>query len=179
MDLTQFKLPQEWVQMFRAILLIYLFWLLLMAPQRPVITNDLFTKVVFVVALVFSAQSDVLSGLLLLMIYFLSTPAILPLNKPIEGFEDLELDDDLGLGDDLGATEENLGADEDLGENDLGENDLNENNLGEGNLSEDDLDEEDLDMRDDDEEPFEDYKSQEPIPVGYNYEDDIGSVWKD
>ena len=182
LDLRQFKLPQEWVQMFRGILLVYLFWLLLMAPQRPIVQDDVVTRILFLVGLVFLAQSDILSGLLLLMIYFLSSKAILPLGST-EGFEN----------DDENNENENNENENNENENDKNENDENEDDENEDDENndynsreardDDEEDEEDEDEEDDDlnegfENPTNILGQPLAVPVGYNFEDEVGSVWR-
>jgi hypothetical protein len=80
------KLPNEWIQLFRIILSIYLAWLILLSPKKPLISDDLQSRIVFSILLFLFVQTDFLSALLLIMIYFFSFQAILPIN--LEGYED-------------------------------------------------------------------------------------------
>ena len=40
----EFKLPSEWIQMFRTLLSIYLVWLILFIPRKPLFTDNIFNK---------------------------------------------------------------------------------------------------------------------------------------
>jgi hypothetical protein len=82
----EFKLPREWIQLFRIILSIYLAWMILLTPRKPVFNDNILTRFVFGVLLFLLVQSDILSGLLLIMIYFFSFQSVLPIVW--EGFED-------------------------------------------------------------------------------------------
>lgn len=86
MDLT---LPTEWIQLFRIVLSIYLAWLILLTPRKPIFNNDLKTRFVFVILLILLVQTDFISGLLLLIIYFLSFQSVLPIN--FEGYNDMDI----------------------------------------------------------------------------------------
>uniref|UniRef100_A0A6C0E8H9 Uncharacterized protein n=1 Tax=viral metagenome TaxID=1070528 RepID=A0A6C0E8H9_9ZZZZ len=120
-----------------------------MAPKKPILNdNHIFTKLIFIITLFFMAQSDVLSGLLLLMIYFLSSKAILPIQ---EGFFDTEIDSQK---DSQKEPQKDLEKDFEKEEDDIDEDTSSEMDLGE---------EEDT------------KKDSIQIPIGYNYEDDIGS----
>jgi hypothetical protein len=81
----ELKLPTEWIQLFRIILSIYLLWMILLTPRKPVFRDNILTRIVFAILLFLLVQSDVLSGLLLIMIYFFSFQSILPIVW--EGFE--------------------------------------------------------------------------------------------
>jgi hypothetical protein len=82
MDLT---LPTEWIQLFRIVLSIYLVWLILLTPRKPIFNNDLKTRFLFIILLILLVQTDFISGLLLLIIYFLSFQSVLPIN--FEGYD--------------------------------------------------------------------------------------------
>jgi hypothetical protein len=81
----ELKLPREWIQLFRIILSIYLIWMILLTPRKPIFNDNILTRFVFVVLLFLLVQSDILSGLLLIMIYFFSFQSVLPIVW--EGFE--------------------------------------------------------------------------------------------
>ena len=82
MDLT---LPTEWIQLFRIVLSIYLVWLILLTPRKPIFNNDLKTRFLFIILLILFVQTDFISGLLLLIIYFLSFQSVLPIS--FEGYD--------------------------------------------------------------------------------------------
>lgn len=86
MELT---LPTEWIQLFRIVLSIYLAWLILLTPRKPIFNNDIKTRIVFVILLILLVQTDFISGLLLLIIYFLSFQSVLPIN--FEGYDDIDI----------------------------------------------------------------------------------------
>jgi hypothetical protein len=90
--LIDLKLPKEWIQLFRIILSIYLIWLILLTPKKPIFTNNLSSRIVFVILLFLFIQTDFLSGLLLIMIYFFSFQSVLPIVW--EGFENLDDDEE-------------------------------------------------------------------------------------
>jgi hypothetical protein len=90
--LIDLKLPKEWIQLFRIILSIYLIWLILLTPKKPIFTNNLASRTVFVILLFLFIQTDFLSGLLLIMIYFFSFQSVLPIVW--EGFENVEDEED-------------------------------------------------------------------------------------
>ena len=81
----ELKLPREWIQLFRIILSIYLAWMILLTPRKPVFNDNILTRLVFGILLFFLVQSDIVSGLLLIMIYFFSFQSVLPIVW--EGFE--------------------------------------------------------------------------------------------
>ncbi len=86
-----FKLPSEWVQLFRVVLSIYIAWLILLVPRKPLLNDNIKTRIVFVILLVLLAQTDFISALLLIIIYFFSFQSVLHLEKPInERFESSE-----------------------------------------------------------------------------------------
>jgi len=95
----EFKLPSEWIQMFRTLLSIYLVWLILFIPRKPLFTDNIFNKTLFVCLLFVLTQSDIISAILLIIIYFLSFQPILPiimnsedfLNRPIPDMMDENL----------------------------------------------------------------------------------------
>ena len=78
-SLNKIQLPNEWVQMFRILLSIYLVWIVLLAVKKPVFNDNLTTRIIFIILLVLLSQSDIISGILLLLIYFFSFQAILPM----------------------------------------------------------------------------------------------------
>ncbi len=84
-----FTLPADWIQLFRIVLSIYLAWLILLTPIKPVFNNDFKTRIVFVILLILLVQTDFISGLLLLIIYFLSFQSVLPIK--FEGYEDIDI----------------------------------------------------------------------------------------
>jgi hypothetical protein len=90
--LIDLKLPKEWIQLFRIILSIYLIWLILLTPKKPIFTNNLSSRTVFVILLFLFIQTDFLSGLLLIMIYFFSFQSVLPIVW--EGFENADDDEE-------------------------------------------------------------------------------------
>jgi len=90
--LKDLQLPIEWIQLFRIILSIYLFWLILLTPRKPLFNDTLSSRILFGVLLFLFAQTDFLSGLLLIMIYFFSFQSVLPIVW--EGFEE-ESDSDI------------------------------------------------------------------------------------
>jgi hypothetical protein len=75
------KLPTEWVQMFRILLSIYLAWLILLSPRKPIFNDNLLIRCVFVLLIILFGQSDIISALLLLLIYFFSFQVILPMEN--------------------------------------------------------------------------------------------------
>jgi hypothetical protein len=81
------KLPNEWIQLFRIILSIYLAWLILLTPKKPVLNDDIKSRIVFAILLFLFVQTDFLSALLLVMIYFFSFQAVLPIN--LENYENV------------------------------------------------------------------------------------------
>ena len=92
------KLPIEWIQMFRTLLSIYLSWLILLSPRKPLLKDNVINKLLFVGILFVFAQSDMVSCILLMMIYFLSFQPILPMmneyffeNRPIADIIDENL----------------------------------------------------------------------------------------
>jgi hypothetical protein len=84
-----FTLPTEWIQLFRIVLSIYLAWLILLTPRKPIFNNDFKTRIVFVILLLLLVQTDFISGLLLLIIYFLSFQSVLPIN--FEGYDNIDI----------------------------------------------------------------------------------------
>ncbi len=92
-SLKKVKLPSEWKQMFRILLSIYIAWLVLFSPKKPIIKESFGIRLLFIILLFLFMQTDFLSAILLLMIYFLSFQSVLPINdeytKTIgkEGFE--------------------------------------------------------------------------------------------
>ncbi len=80
------KLPSEWIQMFRILLSIYLLWLILFAPRKPLFKDNMYNKTLFVILLWLLIQTDIISSMLLLLIYFLSFQAILPISSDTEDF---------------------------------------------------------------------------------------------
>jgi hypothetical protein len=84
-----FTLPADWIQLFRIVLSIYLAWLILLTPRKPIFNNDIKTRIVFVILLILLVQTDFISGLLLLIIYFLSFQSVLPIN--FEGYDDIDI----------------------------------------------------------------------------------------
>ena len=80
----EFKLPTEWIQMFRTLLSIYLTWLILFTPRKPLFTDNIFNKILFVGLLIVLTQSDIISAMLLIMIYFLSFQPILPMDSDFD-----------------------------------------------------------------------------------------------
>jgi hypothetical protein len=82
-----YKLPTEWVQMFRIMLSIYLLWVILLSPNKYKYANDTIYLRIMLITLVFLfGYSDITSGLLLLLIYFFSFQPILPIEN--ENFKD-------------------------------------------------------------------------------------------
>ena len=85
--------------MFRTLLSIYLAWLILFTPRKPLFTDNIFNKILFVGLLFVLTQSDIISAILLIIIYFLSFQPILPmvidsedfLNRPIPDMMDENL----------------------------------------------------------------------------------------
>ena len=84
--LNKIQLPTEWIQMFRILLSIYLVWIVLLAVKKPLFNDNLITRMVFIILLVLLSQSDIISGILLLLIYFFSFQAILPMINVNENF---------------------------------------------------------------------------------------------
>jgi hypothetical protein len=87
MELT---LPTEWIQLFRIVLSLYLVWLILLTPRKPIFNNDLKTRFLFIILLILLVQTDFISGLLLLIIYFLSFQSVLPIH--FEGYDNTDID---------------------------------------------------------------------------------------
>lgn len=84
--LNKIQLPNEWIKMFRILLSIYLVWIVLLAVKKPLFNDNLITRMVFIILLVLLSQSDIISGILLLLIYFFSFQAILPMINVNESF---------------------------------------------------------------------------------------------
>lgn len=78
-SLNKLKLPNEWVQMFRILLSIYLLWIILLATRKQLFNDNFITRMVFIILLVLLSQTDIICGLLLLLIYFFSFQPILPM----------------------------------------------------------------------------------------------------
>ena len=93
-SLKKVKLPSEWKQMFRILLSIYIAWLVLFSPKKPIVKESLGVRTLFIILLFLFIQTDFLSAILLLMIYFLSFQSVLPINDEYtktmsnEGFVD-------------------------------------------------------------------------------------------
>jgi hypothetical protein len=81
-----FKLPKEWVSMFRLLLSIYLVWLVIFTPRKPNLNEKPLAKYVFTILLFLMIHTDLVSSILLIMIYFLSFQPILPITS-IETFK--------------------------------------------------------------------------------------------
>ena len=77
--LNKLQLPSEWVQMFRILLSIYLLWIILLSNRKQLFNDNLITRIVFIILLVLLSQTDIICGVLLLLIYFLSFQPILPM----------------------------------------------------------------------------------------------------
>ena len=88
------KLPTEWVQMFRILLSIYLAWLILLSPRKPIFNDNLLIRCVFVLLIILFGQSDIISSLLLLLIYFFSFQVILPMEN-FKSNDELEMNNSL------------------------------------------------------------------------------------
>jgi hypothetical protein len=92
-SLKKSKLPTEWKQMFRILLSIYIAWLVLFSPKKPIIKESFGIRLLFIILLFLFIQTDFVSAILLLMIYFLSFQSVLPINDEYtkiiqkEGFE--------------------------------------------------------------------------------------------
>jgi hypothetical protein len=86
-SLKKVKLPSEWKQMFRILLSIYIAWLVLFSPKKPIVKESFGVRLVFIILLFLFLQTDFLSAILLLMIYFLSFQSVLPISN--ESFEDV------------------------------------------------------------------------------------------
>ena len=87
-----FKLPYEWIQLFRIILSIYIAWMILLVPRKPLLKDNLKTRVIFVLLLLLLAKSDFISALLLIIIYFFSFQSVLHMENQMntntkEGYE--------------------------------------------------------------------------------------------
>jgi hypothetical protein len=78
-SLNKLKLPNEWIQMFRILLSIYLLWIILLATRKQLFNDNFITRMVFIILLVLLSQTDIICGLLLLLIYFFSFQPILPM----------------------------------------------------------------------------------------------------
>ena len=78
-SLNKLKLPNEWVQMFRILLSIYLLWIILLATRKQLFNDNFITRMVFIILLLLLSQTDIICGLLLLLIYFFSFQPILPM----------------------------------------------------------------------------------------------------
>ena len=88
LKLNLLKLPAEWIQLFRIVLSIYIAWLILLVPRKPLLNDNLKTRIVFVILLVLLSQTDFISALLLIIIYFFSFQSVLHLEHPInEGYK--------------------------------------------------------------------------------------------
>ena len=79
LSLNKLKLPSEWVQMFRILLSIYLLWIILLSNKKQLFNDNLITRIVFIILLVLLSQTDIICGILLLLIYFFSFQPILPM----------------------------------------------------------------------------------------------------
>jgi len=78
-NFNKFKLPNEWIQMFRILLSIYLLWIILLANRKQLFNDNFMTRMVFIILLVLLSQTDIICGVLLLLIYFFSFQPILPM----------------------------------------------------------------------------------------------------
>jgi hypothetical protein len=78
---TDLKLPTEWIQMFRILLSIYLAWLVLFSPRKPVFKNTFLIRLIFILALILFSQSDIISAILVIIIYFYSFQVVLPMEN--------------------------------------------------------------------------------------------------
>ena len=78
-SLNKLKLPNEWIQMFRILLSIYLLWIILLATRKQLFNDNFITRMIFIILLVLLSQTDIICGLLLLLIYFFSFQPILPM----------------------------------------------------------------------------------------------------
>ncbi len=76
-----FKLPKEWISMFRLLLSIYLVWLIIFTPRKPNLNDKPITKYVFIILLFLMIHTDLVSAVLLIMIYFFSFQPILPITS--------------------------------------------------------------------------------------------------
>lgn len=81
-----FKLPKEWISMFRLLLSMYLVWLVIFTPRKPNLADKTITKYVFTILLFLMIHTDLISSILLIMIYFFSFQPILPITS-IEPFK--------------------------------------------------------------------------------------------
>jgi hypothetical protein len=80
-----YKLPTEWVQMFRIMLSIYLLWVILLSSKKYIYADDnIYLRIILITLVFLFGYSDITCGLLLLLIYFFSFQPILPM----ENFED-------------------------------------------------------------------------------------------
>ncbi len=75
-----FTLPKEWISMFRLLLSIYLIWLIIFTPRKPSINDNPITKYIFILLLFLMIHTDLISSILLIMIYFFSFQPILPVS---------------------------------------------------------------------------------------------------
>lgn len=75
-----FTLPKEWISMFRLLLSIYLIWLIIFTPSKPSINDKPITKYIFTLLLFLMIHTDLISSILLIMIYFFSFQPILPIS---------------------------------------------------------------------------------------------------
>ena len=85
-------ITKEWAQMFRILLSIYLAWLVLLSPRKPIFNDTITIRILFIILLFLFSSTDIISGLLLLLIYFFSFQPILPMNDSttLEYFEDMD-----------------------------------------------------------------------------------------
>ncbi len=75
-----FTLPKEWISMFRLLLSMYLIWLIIFTPRKPSINDNILTKYIFTLLLFLMIHTDIISSILLIMIYFFSFQPILPIS---------------------------------------------------------------------------------------------------
>ena len=81
-----FKLPKEWISMFRLLLSIYLVWLVVFTPRKPNLNDNPIVIFVFTLLLFLMIHTDLVSSILLIMIYFFSLQPVLPITS-IEPFK--------------------------------------------------------------------------------------------
>jgi hypothetical protein len=86
---SSLKLPIEWVQLFRVILSVYLAWVIFLSNRRNVVESNLMNRLLFIILLFLLTNTDIICGILLLLIYFFSFQSVLPID---EGFYQNEIE---------------------------------------------------------------------------------------
>lgn len=160
-------LSKDWIQILRIVLVVYLGWLIMSTPSKPIFNYNTTTKVLFIMTLLFVGKSDLLSALLLMVIFFLSSQSVLPM----EGFANSDSNENTNT---LDKLMDNL---DDHMEDSLEPIDM-DNDLKDA-MTTSNMDQEsnvDLKIEDEDEEETDDVEEGfVDLPQGYNYDNQYSS----